>query len=252
MNHVSEAGHEPATPSLSPDTNGRRHATRSLMRFPHVVVLVVAYALLLILLALDLSPGRFLWIFSEEGPFEMLSCGFWLLLAAACFTLPGLPRRPWQQGIVAVIAAAREADLHKAFTEMSVLKTSYYLKSSAPPVEKLLAALVALPALILVVYVLVSGARLIRRTRAWRFDWGRTVLLAMGLLVASKVLDRSEAVVADWFGLHFPMLLHRFIASFEEGAECLLPLLFIIVLLQYQYQHLTGPGATPSRGPENR
>ena len=244
MNHMPHTNHDPAARRPA-QAGGARRLTDSLMRFRHVIVLILAYAALMVLLALQLLPEQFVWLFSEDGPVELTSLGFWLLLAAACFTLPGLPRRPWQQGIVALLAAAREADLHKAFTETSVLKTSYYLKSAAPPLEKLLAALVTVPALVLVIYVLVSGARLIRRTRAWRFDWGRTVLLAMGLMVATKLLDRSEAVVADWFGLHAPELLHRFIAAFEEGVECLLPVLFLAALLQYQYQHLTA--ADPGR-----
>jgi hypothetical protein len=124
---------------------------------------------------------------------------------------------------------------------MSVLKTSYYLKSPAPLTEKLVAALVTLPAVILVAYVLVRGALFIRRMRAWRFDWGRTVLLATALLFASKVLDRSEALGAAWFGFHAPLMLHRFIAAFEEGVECLLPILFLVVLLQYQ-QHFAAGG----------
>lgn len=250
MNPSPDIRHHPAASGPAPQPE-RAHLTRSLMRFHHVLGFVVAYGMLLILLALQLTPERFEWLFAEWGPVELISCSFWLLLAAACFTLPGLPRRPWQQGIVAVVAAAREADLHKAFTEMSVLKTSYYLKSAAPPAEKLVAALVALPALFLALYVLASGARLIRRTRAWRFDWGRTVLLAVGLLVASKLLDRFEAVAADWFGLQVALLSHRFIAAFEEGVECLLPLLFIIVLLQYQHHFrcLAGPAPAAAREP---
>lgn len=82
--------------------------------------------------------------------------------------LAGVPRRPRRQGIVALVAAAREADLHKAFTDTSVLKASYYLKSAAP--------------------------------------------------------------------------------SFEEGVECLLPILFIVVLLQYRHQHLVDRAPTTARG----
>lgn len=244
MAHPSD--HEPATPGTP------RHRTGSAMGFGNLLILVVVYAALMIVLALNLSQDVFVPLFAEGGPFESLTIGFWLLLAALCFTLPGLPRRPWDSGIVALLAAAREADLHKAFTDMSVLKTSYYLKSAAPPFEKLIAALVTLPALALVIYVLVAGARFIRRTGAWRLDWGRTTLLAMGLLVASKMLDRVEAVTADWFGLHFSPLAHNFIAAFEEGVECLLPVLFIAALLQYQYLHLAGENGNEARGAGTR
>jgi hypothetical protein len=241
MNHVAASHRESSPITTTKRSHDARRGTRSLMRFPHAVAFAVAWCAILVVLALELPAERFDWFFSEEGPVEILSCGFWLLLAGACLTLPGLPRRPWQQGLAAVVAAAREADLHKAFTETSVLKTSYYLKSAAPPAEKLVAALVTLPALVLVIYVLVRGALLIRRTRAWRFDWGRTVMLATGLLAASKLLDRSEAVSAAWFGFHTPMLLHRFIAAFEEGIECLLPILFLVVLLQYQHHFAAAP-----------
>ena len=245
MNRIAASQQESTIPHPASGARLAAGPTRSLMRFPHVVAFAIAWCAILVVLALELPGERFDWFFSEEGPVEILSCGFWLLLAGACLTLPGLPRRPWQQGVAAVVAAAREADLHKAFTEMSVLKTSYYLKSSAPPAEKLVAALVTLPALVLVIYVLVRGAKLIRRTRAWRFDWGRTVMLATGLLVASKLLDRSEAVSAAWFGFTTPVMMHRFIAAFEEGVECLLPVLFIVVLLQYQQQFTADAGARP-------
>ncbi len=245
MNHIAASQQESPNSAAVTGPRDAPRATRSLMRFPHVVAFALAWCAILVVLALELPGERFDWFFSEEGPVEILSCGFWLLLAGACLTLPGLPRRPWQQGVAAVVAAAREADLHKAFTEASVLKTSYYLKSAAPPAEKLVAALVTLPALVLVIYVLVRGAKLIRRTRAWRFDWGRTVMLATGLLVASKLLDRSEAVSAAWFGFTTPVMMHRFIAAFEEGVECLLPVLFIVVLLQYQQQFTADAGARP-------
>ncbi len=238
MQSVPDPGHSPAAPH-------RRQATTSLMSFRDLFVLTAAYAVLLALLALYTPGADFLWLFSEQGPFEILSIGFWLLLAALCFSLPGLPRRPWGSGIVAMVAAAREADLHKAFTTDSLFKTHYYLKSAAPLLEKLVAGVVALLALAAVVYVLVAGARYIRRTEAWRHDWGKTVLYGIVLLVASKLLDRMEAVTADWFGLHFPLMLHRFVAAFEEGVECLLPVLFIAALLGYQYLNLSSASATP-------
>lgn len=202
--------------------------------FRNILLVVGIYGVLLVELALYLPQERFLALFSESGPFETLSYVFWIVLGFACFLIPGLPHRPWQQGVVALLAAAREADLHRAFTGTSILKTSYYLKFPAPLSEKLIAALIAIATISLVLYVLIGGGRLIVRTRAWSLPWGRTALLAAALLVATKMLDRVEAVTAEWFGFVFPTILHRLVAAFEEGYECLLPLLFIAVLLQYR------------------
>lgn len=241
--------HFPGDDHATVASNPVPFATRSWMGYRNLLTLVVVYSALMSVIALYLSHDTFVWLYSEAGPFELLSLGFWLLLAALCFSLPGLPRRPWQQGIVAMVAAAREADLHKAFTEGSVLKFTYYFDSSTPLLERLLVALVTFPLVALVLYVLVGGARFIHRSNALRFEWGQTVLLAMILLVASKMLDRSGAVLADWFGLGFPLLLQRFVAAFEEGTEMLLPILFMAALLQYQYQHLTGvTGAAGASG----
>src|SRR5690606_37540541 len=75
MNPSPDARHHPAAYGLAPQPDGA-HLTRSLMRFRHVLGFVVAYGMLMILLALQLTPERFEWLFSEWGPVELLSCGF--------------------------------------------------------------------------------------------------------------------------------------------------------------------------------
>jgi hypothetical protein len=219
------------------------------LTFRNVVLALLAYGMAMAGLALWVPEDPFHWLFSEQGPFEILSIGFWLLLAASCFALPGLPRRPLlAPGLAALLAAAREADLHKAFTVESIFKSHYYLRSPAPPGEKLVAGIVALAVLSLVAHVLIAGMRQLRRQHALRFEWGRTLLLGVVLVFACKALDREQSVLGDWFGIGFPPLLRRLNAAFEEGYECLLPVLFLVALVQVQYRRLVGGGVLQRAG----
>lgn len=204
------------------------------LSFPGVAVVAIAYAAMLSALALWVPEEHFFWMFSEAGPFEELSIVFWLILAGLCFVVPGVSRRALAvPGLLAIIAAAREADLHKAFTLESMFKSHYYLKSAAPLMEKAIAAVVALTILALLAYALVLGWRQVRRG-AWQLDWARTAMLATAGLFVCKVLDRMKSVVGEWTGYVFSMTSTRFIAAFEEGFECAMPVLFMIALLQYQ------------------
>ena len=82
MNHIAASQQESPNSAAVTGPRDAPRATRSLMRFPHVVAFALAWCAILVVLALELPGERFDWFFSEEGPVEILSCGFWLLLAA--------------------------------------------------------------------------------------------------------------------------------------------------------------------------
>lgn len=208
-------------------TSSVRLNVRALMLF------ALGYAGLLTALAFCLPEDQFRWMFSEQGPFERMSIVFWLSLAALCLFLPGLPYQGrFAPALAALLAAGREADLHRAFTERSIFKSSYYLKSAAPLGEKVLGGLVAF--LALVVYLLGAGARYFFRARAWQRGWAQTLASGVGLLAICKMMDRAESVLGEWFGWRFAPVLKHLNGAWEEGFECLLPVLFIVGVLQYR------------------
>ena len=202
--------------------------------FHVVVLLALLYGAMLSALALWVPQDHFYALFSESGPSEQLSIVFWLILAGLCFLLPGVSHRATVvPGLLAILLAAREADLHKAFTLQSIFKSHYYLKSAAPLMEKLIAGAVALFAIGLLLYALLLGLRQVRNG-SWRMDWGKTAILATAVMFVSKGLDRMQSWVGEWNGYVFGETARHFNAAFEEGFECAMPLLFIIALLQYQ------------------
>src|SRR5690606_39133983 len=119
------------------------------------VTALVLYLAALAVLPLALSQPAFEHFFSEEGPIETASTVFWLVAAVVVLARVRPPgRRAWAFALLYVVFAAREAQLHRAFTADSIFKSSYYRRSAAPFEEKLVAGLVAIAILLLLVYVL--------------------------------------------------------------------------------------------------
>lgn len=193
------------------------------------------YGLVLTALALVLTPQQAHAVFSEQGPFELLSVPLWVMLAAWCFDLARpIPRGQGVCGLLAVFAAAREADWHKAFTVDSIFKSNYYFDTPAPLAEKLPAAIVAACAFALIIHALVLGLRFLRQRQAWQQAWMGTVVLGVAGLVGVKVLDRMISLAQDWFGFHIAGLAGRLIGAWEEGFEMALPIVFGLALMQYR------------------
>ena len=198
-------------------------------------IALLVYALGLTALVLILSPEQKQTVFSERGPFEMLSIPLWLMLAAWCFAFAHEIRKPLVVcGLLALFAAAREADWHKAFTADSIFKSNYYFDSPAPLTEKVPAGMVALFAFALIFYWLYLGIRFLRSGNALQHQWMQTLVLGTVTVFASKILDRMISWAHDWFGLEITGLLGRFIGAYEEGFEMSLPIIFGIALIQYR------------------
>src|SRR5690606_25527234 len=114
----------------------------------------------LAVLPLVLSEPAFERFFSEEGPVETASMFFWLFAAVVVLVrVRPLRARTWAFALLYLAFAAREADLHKAFTADSMLKSAYYRRVPAPFEEKLIAGIVAIALIALLAYVLWVVAR---------------------------------------------------------------------------------------------
>lgn len=206
-----------------------------LQRFRSVLLAEFVYILLLLPLPWLLSWQQMRWLFSEQGPFEVLSAVLWVVLGVFCLLSAKLgPRRLISCGLASFAAFARELDLHTAITGMSIFKSHYYLKTPAPIAQKLFVGALALAILALLIDVLVTGLRALRQDGLQQ-DWMCSALLGFVTTVATKGLDKVEAFTHDITGHHLPQIWGLVVAALEEGVEMSLPLLFIIALAQYRH-----------------
>ncbi|WP_019139766.1 hypothetical protein [Noviherbaspirillum massiliense] len=191
-----------------------------------VTLAIFLYILLLMALPLVLAEPTFHWTFSEEGPFEQLSIVAWLFTGALILLrIRPLGARAGAFALLCVVFAAREADLHKAFTAASILKTNYYRHIPAPFAEKLIAGCVALAAIGVVIYVGLVVARFLFLEGGWRSRSGIWLMLGTVLVLLGKVLDRAPAVLFNNYGITLSPVMNLYADAFEEGLEMIHPLI---------------------------
>jgi hypothetical protein len=193
-----------------------------------LLIALAAYVALLAALPLLLPAPTLKRVLSESGPFEVGALLMWLAAAAAL----AVRIRPFTARTLAfttlmLLFAAREADLQKAFTAESISRLHYYRRVAAPLSEKLAAAAVALLFLALVAYAVFVCLRFLARG-GLKSRAGMWLALAGVLLVATKLVDRTQAVLAGLFGIAVPPGSGQFMAAFEEGIEAVVPLLFAV------------------------
>lgn len=212
------------------------------MSWPALALAVYAGALAA--LALGLPTPTFDWFVYEGGPLETLSLAGWPLAAASVLarTRSGDPRR-WAFALLYLVFAAREADLHRAFTADSMLKIDYYRRVAAPMGEKVLAGVVAAAILVLLAYVLVISLRYLFLQGGVQTRSGSWLLAGLLMLVLVKVLDRAPATLAHDYAVILSPLAIRLSTVYEEGLEAILPLLFAFsAWLEGEERHQEGVG----------
>lgn len=195
-----------------------------------------AFIGVLIVLALAASlpsDAVFEGIFREHGPVEWFSALAWVVVAAL-FGWFAIARK---EGLVAwlavplyLAAAMREADLHKAFGDHSALKLSFYLSDGFALWQKLVAAAFVLATVVALVTLSLRMLRSLLRAGVRRQSM-QLLLVAVAILVVSKVFDRAPAILLEDFGVALPGLALRWLAAFEEGLEALLPAAFLLPFL---------------------
>lgn len=167
---------------------------------------------------------------SESGFFEVVSPPLWIALAVLCVVKLGF--RKWGLGTAALslIFAAREADLHKAFTADSIFKHHFY-KMDIPFAQKFWGGLAAAICIGILLWMLVASVTYMVRTRAWRQAWGRLTILSILLVIFTKICDRLEATLNVDYNIQLTLVQGEICNMFEEGFEMLLPIVFAVALL---------------------
>lgn len=207
-----------------------------------IALAIVLYILLLALLPLLLSYSVFMFTFSEQGPFEQLSIVAWIFTALIIIVrIRPLGLRAWAFALLCIIFAAREADLHKAFTAGSILKINYYKHAIAPFGEKVVAASVAIAVIALLAYVGFVVARFLLRDGGWRSRAGVWLMIGTVLVVLGKMLDRAPAVLAEDYGIVLSPLVDLYATAFEEGLEMIHPLILAwsVWISQFERRYLS-------------
>ena len=195
---------------------------------------LLMYAGFLVLLAASLPADIFKVLFSEQGPFEEMSIVLWVALGGLMLLHNARSGRVLALATLSFVFAAREADLHKAYTVMSIEKIKFYLSPDVPVMQKLIGGLVFLAVVALIVYLARLCWQFFFRQGGLRTPVGQVLLLPVLMLPLSKVIDRFSNVLKETFGIVLPPAVGQFIAAFEEGMEMAMPVLFIVALLLYR------------------
>lgn len=189
-------------------------------------VFIAMFVLLLAALPLLLPQQSFRYAFSEEGPFERLSVIGWITTALIVIArIRPFGFRAGAFALLCLLFAMREADLHKAFTADSILKSNYYKHAIAPLGEKLVAGIVAIASIALIVYIGFVVLRFLFLQGGWRSRSGFWLLFGTMLVLLGKVLDRAPSVLSEEYGIVLSPLVGHYAVAFEEGLEMIHPLI---------------------------
>jgi hypothetical protein len=209
------------------------------------------YALALAALAWPLDLAGYRALFSERGPFERLSPVLWGLLGLACAVQAALLANGRGRGrdlatmaVIAALLAMREADWHYQLAGGNVLRLRFYAHNDAAFEIKLVAAVVVLAALAVVLRAAWRGIPTLRRRASWREPWAWTLAIGLIATVATKILDRSIGLAREGFAVTLPERAGHLIGAWEEGFECVLPLIFGLAL--WQWRRAIAAAASPS------
>lgn len=189
-----------------------------------------------------------LQIMSEEGLVERVSAWGFVAVALAPFWLHPAHATLRSRLALAVMLLAfglREMDWHKAWTETSMLRVSFYYGPASWSAK--LTSLAAMAAIVLALaWLLRRGA--LPAWQAWRRRQPAAVALAwfVAVLVASKVVDRSLNLITDYSGWIAPLPWQALQLALEESWEMCLPPLAWLALHRWRCEG--GPAARQTPG----
>jgi hypothetical protein len=196
-----------------------------------LLVIIVASIPVATTAVLNLDAEQVIKLSSETGPFEIIAALLWFVLATVCIhNLDYAGRYPTGLAFLAVIFGARELDFHRQLTGGSIFKLDYYRMAEAPLIEKLAAGLAALAILSLIGWLVATGVRAFLQQKAWRWVWGRLVILASSLLVCATILDRSPRALKDHFDIAVSWTGRYLFLIHEEWFESMVPMIFIVAI----------------------
>lgn len=175
-------------------------------------------------------------LMSEQGPFEAGTALAYALTAAMAWVLRDREEPAALFAAIAVVMLAfamRELDWHKAYTDISMLKSRFW-SGPYPLHQKLASAAVLLPVLASVAYLLRRGLPRVRQGLRSGHPAAVTALTFLITLALVKPIDSTVNVLVDGHGWVAPVWLPPLNAAIEESLELGLGLLTALGLLQHR------------------
>jgi hypothetical protein len=134
--------------------------------------------------------------------------------------------------IILLAMAAREADLHKYISGISMFKLRFWT-GHYPIGEKLLSALVIFPIAMAVLYIFIKFFKSCLAGFKARQADAMSVVTFFVVMIISKIIDRSLNAIHEVIGWVAPRWMVALQNALEEYLEFLLPILVIIFIYQY-------------------
>ncbi len=209
-----------------------------------------ALALALVVAALGLWAALPLDVLAqlldETGPVERGTAWLYFITAAMWGVLAwrspaGTRATVFAIALVLAAFGARELDLHKAWTGASVLKVSFYFGPAAWEYKALALAVLGPVGLATLYLVRRHAAAVVAGIGRGR-PVAVTVLVFVLSIVVSKLVDRSQNVLLEDFGVAFPLWLSVLRAAVEEMLELGLAILPWIGWWQWKGEHEASGG----------
>jgi hypothetical protein len=211
---------------------------------PGIALLVAAAS---IILGLALPVDRVAALMSEHGLVESSTVALYAVAAlmVALFPWRTLQRRH-QVMLVILLAAfgARELDLHKSLTQVSMLRFSFYF-SDAPLAQRVGSALVLIPVVVSLLGLARQALPLLAAVRRLE-PAAVTVATFILTMLVSKVADRSINILAEDFTVVFAAVTGAAVLALEEMMELSLPVLACLAWAQARYSARVSSPATPA------
>ncbi len=208
----------------------------SIPSFDHRMPLLVMFAVMLVYFGILLLPADRIEIIVAESGF-MENAQFLGYIACAIISWIYAKKGLWLSGLsggaIFAVFALRELDFQKRFTEMSVTKTSFFINPEITLTVKLVSSAVLVSILILIFFFAKKNYKKLFDSIGSAETWAYTSSIGIALLPISVVLDSLHRWLKD-FGIIITEFQHLMIKLSEEMVELLIPLFFLMALLQWK------------------
>lgn len=217
----------------------------TIIKSPFLGIWLICLCFLMsISLLLILSPEAVRLSTEENGIIETASALFYVLVAL--YILPLTLENKGLFGLsipIVLLFAARELDLHKAFTTGSFLKLAYFERHFAyldgemiriPTSEKIISALVILSIIALVSSFIILNYKSYFKALKVFFAPAITATISIFWMAYTKLWDIGPRVLRKDFGITLTDAQINYVGGFEEMIELFIPVIMFFAVLQYK------------------